>query len=353
MDQGTWLSVARLRRGMVLLVCAWPDAQGLLNAGAGMDGQKVLISSFRNEAPFVLEFVAHHQAVGFDQIIIASNDCRDGTAEILEALDTMGVIRHVPCMPPPKITPQHFAYAEIRRQLPIDRADWLMILDADEFLNVHAGAGQVSDLIAAQQAGTDLVLINWACFGASGHERWADALTCQRFTWRLRTLAGNGLIKSLIRSPVQWKHLSNHHPYTHSGTTPLRIAFAGGLWVEDIASDAMTFGAFRTVKPQVGSFRIAQINHYATRTADSFDLRRVRGRGAALSGKANDRHTDDYYRRMSGGTFVDDTILRHADAVAARIADYRRNDRLDRAVTAGLRHYEAEIDRYWQGRSAG
>ena len=57
----------------------------------------VLLSSFRNEAPFVLEFVAHHKVLGFDQIIIASNDCTDGTVQILDALQAMGVIRHMPC----------------------------------------------------------------------------------------------------------------------------------------------------------------------------------------------------------------------------------------------------------------
>lgn len=324
-----------------------------MNAQAAMDGQTVLVSSFRNEAPFVLEFVAHHKVLGFDHIVIASNDCTDGTAEILAALDEMGVIRHVPCVPPPKITPQHHAYAEIRRRLPIDAAEWLMILDADEFLNIHAGSGRLSDLIAAQAEDTDLVLINWACFGTSGHHHWTNDPTCLRFTHRLRTLSGAGLVKGLIHCPKDWRQLSNHHPYAHKGTGPLRVAFAAGLWSEDIPADAMTFGAYRNVKPQVGSFRIAQINHYATRTEDSFDLRRARGRGAGLTGKANDRHNEDYFRRMSAGTFLDDTIFRYADAVSALMAEYRRNPRLSQALDAGLRHYEAEIARYWQGRADG
>ena len=318
-----------------------------------MDGQTVLVSSFRNEAPFVLEFVAHHKALGFDHIVIASNDCTDGTDSILAALDAMGVIHHIPCLPPPKITPQHFAYAEIRRRLPIDAAEWLMILDADEFLNIHVGAGHLSDLIAAQADGTDLVLINWACFGNSGHTRFNTDLSCQRFIHRMRTLAGAGLVKSLIHHPSDWRQFSNHHPYAHQGTGTLQVAFAGGLWSEHIPAASMTFGAYRNVKPQVGSFRVAQVNHYATRTEDSFDLRRARGRGAGLTGKANDRHNEDYFRRMSSGAFLDDTILRYADAVTALLADYRRNPHLAAAEDAGLRLYEAEIERYWQDRAKG
>ena len=317
-----------------------------------MDGKTVLISSFRNEAPFVLEFVAHHKVLGFDHIAIASNDSTDGTTEILDALDAMGVIRHVPCVPPPNITPLNFAWAEIRRKVPIDDAEWLMIMDADELLNIHAGAGRLDDLIAAQQPDTDLVLVNWACFGTSGHDRWVDEPSSLRFTHRLRTLNGAGLVKSLIRQPKRWKTLSSHHPFGFQGPGPVRIGFAGGVRVEDVAADAVAFGTYRNVKPQVGSFRIAQINHYATRTEDSFDLRRARGAGAALPGKANQRHNAEYFQRMSGGTFLDDTILRYTDAAAALMQDYRRNPRLNQAVEAGLRQYAADIATFWQNRAA-
>lgn len=319
---------------------------------ASCDGKAVLLSSFRNEAPFVLEFVAHHKVIGFDRIVIASNDCTDGTAEILDALDEMGVICHVPCKPPPKSVPQAFAYAQIRRKVPVDRAEWLMILDADELLNIHAGTGRLSDLIEAQEPGTDLVLVNWACFGNSGHDRWTDALSSQRFVHRLRTLNGNGLVKSLIRAPGQWQHLSNHHPYGHKAGGSLKIAFAGGLWSQEVPAEQVAFGTFRSVTPKVGSFRVAQINHYATRTEDSFDLRRQRGRGAARQGKANDRHNDDYFRRMSAGSFLDDTILRYAEEVAQLMASYRSNARLAAALDAALCHYEAEIARYWQNRGS-
>ena len=349
---------ATLRGKTVLLVCR-PDSlpldrnpEGLLTDDTSFDGKAVLVSSFRNEAPFVLEFVAHHKVIGFDEIVVASNDCTDGTTEILEALAAMGVIRHVPCKPPPKSSPQAHAYAQIRKLLPIDRADWLMILDADELLNIHVGAGRLTDLIAAQEPGVGLVLVHWATFGNSGHDAWVDELSSRRFVHRLRTLNGNGLVKSPIRSPKGWRHLSNHHPYGHAAGR-LKIAFAGGLWVEEVAADSIAFGTYRNVKPTVGSFRCAQVNHYATRTADSFDLRRERGRGAMPQGKANDRHNDDYFRRMSSGSFLDDTILRYADEVARLLAEYRCNARLAAAVDAALRHYEAEIARYWQSHGAG
>ena len=49
--------------------------------------RKVLFSAMKNEAPFVLEWVAYHKVIGFDEIVIAFNDCDDGTAELLRALE--------------------------------------------------------------------------------------------------------------------------------------------------------------------------------------------------------------------------------------------------------------------------
>ena len=41
--------------------------------------EKVIVACMRDEALFVVEWVAHHLAVGFDRIIVYTNDCSDGT----------------------------------------------------------------------------------------------------------------------------------------------------------------------------------------------------------------------------------------------------------------------------------
>lgn len=315
-----------------------------------MDGKKVLISTFKNEAPFVLEFVAHHIAVGFDEIIIASNDCTDGTADILAALDQAGLIHHLPCTPVGSLSPQSFAYAEIRANFAVDRADWLMILDADEFLNIHVGQGRLKDLVDAQET-PELILINWACFGSGQHQRWVDEPSCCRFVHRLRTTSGEGHVKSLIRTPAKWNRLSNHHPIGWGGEGPVRIAFAGGVWVEDVPANTLTLGAYRDIEPTPRSFDVAQINHYATRTLDSFELRRRRGRGAALPESLNTRHVDSYFRRMACGKVLDLSIARYAPQVAALMAEYRSVPSIDRAVSAGIRLYQDQIVGYWREQS--
>ena len=41
--------------------------------------EKVIVACMRDEALFVVEWVAHHLAVGFDRIIVYTNACSDGT----------------------------------------------------------------------------------------------------------------------------------------------------------------------------------------------------------------------------------------------------------------------------------
>ena len=54
----------------------------------------LILTSVRNEAPHLLEWIAHHRAMGAD-FLIFSNDCEDGTDTLLDALDAAGTLRHV------------------------------------------------------------------------------------------------------------------------------------------------------------------------------------------------------------------------------------------------------------------
>ena len=69
------------------------------------------------------------------------------------ALDAAGAVTHHRSTLAPRDIPQHAAYAAMRKAHGLDRAEWLMVLDADEFLDVTTGAGRVQDLTDA--AGAD------------------------------------------------------------------------------------------------------------------------------------------------------------------------------------------------------
>jgi hypothetical protein len=50
--------------------------------------QSCIIATAKDEAPFLVEWLAHHLALGFDKILVATNDCTDGTDALLDAIGT-------------------------------------------------------------------------------------------------------------------------------------------------------------------------------------------------------------------------------------------------------------------------
>jgi len=52
------------------------------------------VLTLRNEASFLLEWLAHHRAVGFTDFLVLSNDCDDGTDRMLDRLEALGLLTH-------------------------------------------------------------------------------------------------------------------------------------------------------------------------------------------------------------------------------------------------------------------
>jgi hypothetical protein len=105
----------------------------------------------------------------------------DESPVLLERLQELGRVIHVASEVGPREEAQLVAYRRAE-QLPIVRdADWLMVLDADEFLKIHVGAGTVPDLLGAAPEAAAF-LLNWRLFGNSGHEHWRRGFVCERFT---------------------------------------------------------------------------------------------------------------------------------------------------------------------------
>jgi len=174
----------------------------------------------KNEAPYILEWVAYHRVVGIDTFFIADNGSDDGTTQLLSELDRAGIVIHIPFPGKQGQAPQLPAYAEIMRRHRND-ADWFAFIDADEFLFPTDGEVSVRPTIAdlAQIPDLGAIAINWACFGSNGHEKQTDDLVIERFSTRAeQDLHPNHHYKSIVRSSA-W--LGNH------GTPHLFVLKAG------------------------------------------------------------------------------------------------------------------------------
>ena len=324
-------------------------------AASGARFRCALFTAVRNEAPFMLEWIAYHKVIGVDKIVIVSNDCTDGTTELLDALHDAGEIIHVSQTVGPDQRAQGQAARIANQQGLLNDAEWAIWLDADEFLNIHVGDGHVDDLIeyiGARQG----IFLHWKLFGDSGNKRFGGRFIASDYTHASPNEAYFHLnLKTFFRSEKGKKflHKTVHRPRLKPNAYGLDDFLTGdGVPLSVLASDEpkeTDVNEFWFINQQwldggnshkvgikrKGSFghSIAQINHYAVRTPEFYALKTRRGRGFALGGATavNDRHNDKYYQRHNGFGAIDPSILRHEAAVTLEIARLRESEAVKRA----------------------
>lgn len=325
------------------------------SGGTPSGGRRVLFSAMKNEAPFILEWVAYHRAIGFDRIVICSNPSTDGTDVLLDALEAAGALRHLRVEVAPDRSPQACAAEAFARAEGLQDGDWHLWLDADEFLNIHAGDGRLDDLLAAMGPAQG-ILLNWRVFGSNGHARFPGRFVSPAFTGASEaSFEPNLEIKTLFRkSPAVagWAQAGINRPLL---TGQAAVSFLNGrgaaLDMADVRHKrwqaGKDFARTNRVGPDEFGWSLAQINHYVVRTPEFFALKRLRGRGWAVgqAGDRNRRHTPEFFAAHDRNEARDDTILRWDDAVTAGIAALSAHPEVARALAVVADRVAADVAR--------
>jgi Glycosyl transferase family 2 len=309
------------------------DLPTLIVAAETHRPRSVLFSAMKNEAPFLLEWIAYHKAIGFDEIVICSNPSNDGMEEILAALAEAGEIRHLRVVVPAGSRPQAEAAKAFRRQVGHREGDWYLWIDADEFLNVHAGDRTVGALIAALGE-KQCLMVNWRVFGSGGNPRFGGRVVAPAFMRAaVADFATNAEVKSLFRFSAAFAGFADqgiHRPLVarRSRLTPQDVVTgSGGPPSTDFRPHRTWFagadsrGTFWVPSEEFG-WNLAQINHYLVRTPEFFALKKARGRGfqADSLDDANLRHTAEFFQKHDRNEEEDRSILVWEDRVTAGIA---------------------------------
>ena len=149
---------------------------------AGRPLRAVAVLTVRNEAAFLLEWLAHHRAVGFTDFLVFSNDCQDGTDAMLDRLEELGWLSHVRNDGPhDKGGIQFTAMKRADKHPLVKKADWIIALDIDEFINIHTGDHTIPALLASLPDATAITL-TWRLFGSMNLARYNDTPVLETFT---------------------------------------------------------------------------------------------------------------------------------------------------------------------------
>lgn len=288
-------------------------------AAPGRAGPLAVIACQRNEAMWLLEWVAFQHAAGFDRVFVVSNDCSDGSDRMLDRLAEMGEVVHLRQDAQPGEAPQVSGCALALAHPQMADVAWAFHCDIDEFLNVSCGEGRVADLIAAVlRAGpTDCITVNWRMFGSGGRRSWDGGAVLPSFTLTEAQLRkGRAMQKCLFR-PEVFAAVHCHMPKHPRKADPV-LRSSAGVEMPNAPLFAPQQMRHQTATHAMVSWENAALNHYAIRSQDVFLLKNLRGDGMALTHQKY-RLGSPFWAFAERTEIEDRTILRHWPAVAARL----------------------------------
>ncbi|SLN22785.1 hypothetical protein PSA7680_00921 [Pseudoruegeria aquimaris] len=303
----------------------------------------LIVTTVRDEGPFLLDWIAHHRAAGVSDFLIYSNDCTDGTEALLDALGAQAGVVHVPQVAAGKKTPQWQALKAAWEHPLRTSADWILVSDCDEYLSLAAPLQSIADLVKACPAGTDAIALPWRFFGNNGVRRFEDRPVTEQFTRAAPEPCPFPLnatyFKTLLRNAPKVQKLGVHRPKFRKAAqhdAPLWCDGGGRPLPDHYARAESRI----SLHPLAGAGDLARLNHYSLRSAESFLVKRARGLP-----NHTDREIDlAYWVERNFNTEEDSRIARMAPAAAQERARLAALPGVATAHAACVAAHRARID---------
>ncbi|WP_425043780.1 glycosyltransferase family 2 protein [Primorskyibacter sp. S87] len=300
----------------------------------------VIVGCMKNEAPYIIEWVAYHRAIGVDNFLIYTNDCTDGTSEILDRLQELGVLQHRNNDMWKGNSPQQYALNQSLKEPVIRNAEWIIHIDVDEFMNIRCGNGTLQDFFDRVPDATN-VAMTWRLFGHNGVTRLSDEFvidqfdTCApKFCPKPHTVWG---FKTMFKNIGAYEKISCHRPNKLVSEFKSKIHWVNGSG-KNMTKEVAENG-WRSSKKSIG-YDLLQLNHYALRSAESFLIKRQRGRALHV-----DRSIGlNYWIRMDWSDFRDITIKRNIPRLRAEYDRLMQDDVLRGWHEKGLDWHRAKAE---------
>jgi methylase of polypeptide subunit release factors len=297
----------------------------------------------KDEAPFLLEWYAHHLAVGFTKILVYTNDCSDGTDDMLIRLEELGLGYHRRNDIPEGVKPQPSAMKYAQQEPKVAEADWILMFDADEFLCINYGDGTLDPMLDAA-GDANGIIITWRIFGSGNVVDWSREPVSEQYLYAAPPTWNKGWgVKTLFKfDPDKWKigihrpSIKNKHLETGFPDT-VKWLNGSGLPMEDY----FKFRGWRSIRRTVG-YQWAQLNHYAVKSIDSYAIRKFRGN---VNNK-KDKYNADYWSLQDRNEVYDDKILRYTEGRKAIMDELLTDPVLSQLHWAAIDRVEARLDEY-------
>jgi hypothetical protein len=261
---------------------AWVGVARTADGVATMD--KIAVCAiFKDEAPYLLEWLAFHRMIGVDLFVLYDNGSGDGGADLIRGSD---FARNVTLIEWSDRPGQLSAYNDFRSNH-APRFAWAGFIDIDEFIMPIAGSSIRDILMRRIFQPYAQVLLQWLVFGPSGHQNRPDGLVIENYTRRLPEQAeASRHVKSIVRTAM----------LRGIDYTP-HAAECSGPACNTAGQEVLPYA----IQP-TECHEVMVVHHYFTKSAADWECKRRRGRGDSL-----EPYQERIFADVAGEATIEDT----------------------------------------------
>ena len=242
------------------------------------------VAAIKNEAPYLDEWLAFCVAEGFDRVLLYDNASTDDSTKVHQPWIEAGFVELVDWPLHWKSGSQTKAFVDALARLR-GRTRWAAFIDVDEYLFSPTGL-TVAEMLKQYEAHAG-VIVNWQCYGSSGHEAQPGGLTIESYTRRARTnWARNRRVKTIVDPLLAVRPRSAHLFEVAEGSSlvtedfrPVRVVRTanGRRMLRHLAARLpyVAFDPYSKTEPSIRQVSVStlRINHYVTRSRAEMPLK--------------------------------------------------------------------------------
>lgn len=287
-----------------------------------------IMTTVRNEGLYLLEWIAHHRALGVEHFFVYSNQNDDASDLLLDQLARHELITWVSNTMKHGVNPQTRAYTHCLSHLtqPLDYK-WTILIDLDEFVVLNPDRYNSLDEFLDRQElrGADAVSMHWSMLTPCGEGQWSPKPLIERFRFREPLL--NRHIKSAF---ITARHVSS---YPHN---PIATFKRPQLFLNAAGQVHHSLGAGTAPHQGEPNFDHAWIAHYFYKSLDEWIWKMSRGFDARDELMFEPQRLEIYLRYFDQETSeADGRALHHLDGLNLELQRLRN--------IPGLAHAEAVV----------
>lgn len=243
---------------------------------------------FKNEGPYILEWIAFHKCIGFDHFFLYDNDSEDNGVELIKESTFSNIVTIInwPERPGQKLAYRHFI------QNFAHAIDWVAFIDLDEFI-LPLKNKSIRELLPRYKE-FSAVLINWRNFGPNDFEFRANGLVIENY---LRRLADGFQVNLHIKTLAKAKDLLDIGPNPHTFEVKGDCCDPLGRKIE-----------MQAIQPS-GCFEDIVINHYFTKSREDWN-NKLKRKKADLPDDSPAQYENSIFDFFKENSDVLDTLIK-------------------------------------------